>query len=91
MMDTQPPAPAESGLNTGQLMGATSNTDILGTQQDARSKLVHRNPANAATNHMTQDARLKIICKTGSSNNKKQHAVGFEYISIEVKGSQLMV
>ena len=90
-MDTQPPPPGESGSNTGRLAGATSNTDILGTQQEVRHKLVHRDAANAATNHMTQVAHLKIVCKTGSSTNKKQHAVGCEYNHIEANGSQLSV
>jgi len=88
-MDTQPPPPGESGSNTGRLAGATSNTDLLGTQQECRHKLVYRDDANAATKHMTHDAHLKIIRKTGSRNNKTQHAVGCENIHIEVKGSQL--
>jgi hypothetical protein len=78
MMDTQPPPPGESGSNTGRLAGATSNPDMLGTQQERKHKLVHRNAANVATTHMTQDAHLKIVHKTGSSKNKKQHAVGCE-------------
>jgi len=87
-MDAQPPPPGESGLNTGRLAGATTNTDILGTQQEHRHKLVHRDAANAATRHMTQDAHLKIVRKTGSRKNKKQHVVGCEYIHIEANGSQ---
>jgi len=87
-MDTQPPLPGESGSNTGQLAGAPSNTDILGTQQERRHKLVHRDAANAATKHMTQDAHLEIICNTGSSKNKMQHAVGCEYIHIEAEGGR---
>jgi len=75
-MDTQRPPPGESGTNTGRLVGATANTELLGTQQEHRHKLVHRDAANVATNHMTQDAHLKIVRKTGSSKNKKQHAVG---------------
>jgi len=90
-MDTEPPAPGESGLNTGRLAGATSNTDILGTQQERRHKLVHRDAANAATKHMTQDAHLNILHKTGSRKNKKQHGVGCEYIHIEAKSGQLTV
>jgi hypothetical protein len=62
------------------LAGATSNTEHLGIQQERGQKLVHRDAANVATKHMTQDAHLKIIRKTGSSKNKKQHAVGCEYI-----------
>jgi len=90
-MDTQPSRPGESGSNSAQLAGATSNTDILGTQQGRRHKLVHRDAANAATKHMTQDAHFKIIRKTGSRNNKKQHAVGCEYIQIKAKGGQSTV
>jgi len=90
-MDTQPPLPGESGSNTGRLVGATTNTDILGTQQEHRHKLVHRDAANAATKHMTQDAHLKIVRKTGRRKNKKQYAVICEYIHIKQKGSQSTV
>jgi len=90
-MDTQPPLPGESGSNTGRLAGATSNMDILGTQQERRHKLVHRDAANAANKHITQDAHLKIVRKTGSSKNKKQHAAGCEYIHIEAEGGQLTI
>jgi len=90
-MNTQPPPPGESGSNTGRLVGATSNTEILGTQQERRHKLVHCDAANVATKHMTQDAHLKIVRKTGSSKNKKQHAVRCEYILIEANGGKLTV
>jgi hypothetical protein len=40
---------------------------------------------------MTQGAHLKIVRKTGSSKNKRQHAVGGEYIDIEANGGQLTV
>jgi hypothetical protein len=88
-MDTQPPPEGESGSNSGRLAGATSNTELLGTQQERRHKLVHRDAANVATKHMTQDAHLKIVRKTGSSKNKKQHAVGCKYIRIVANGGQL--
>jgi hypothetical protein len=90
-MDTQLLPPGESGSNTGRLAGATSNTEILGTQQECRYKLVHRDAANAATKHMTQDTHLKIVRQTGSSKNKKQHAVRCEYIHIEANSGQLTV
>jgi len=90
-MDAQPPPSGESGSNTGRLAGATSNTDILGTPQERRHKLVHRDTANAATKHMTQDACLKIVRKTGGRKNKKQHAVGWECIRVEAIGGQLSV
>jgi len=88
-MDTQPPPAGESGSNTGRLAGATSNKELLGTQQERRHKLVHRTAANVATKHMTQDAHLKIVRKTGSSKDKKQHAVGWKYILIVANGGQL--
>jgi hypothetical protein len=90
-MDTQPPPPCESGSITGRLAAATTNTDILGTQQERRHKLVHRNAADAATKHMTQDANLKILRKTGSRRNKKQLAVGCGYIHIDAISGQLTV
>jgi hypothetical protein len=56
-----------------------------------RHKLVHRVAANAATKHMTHDAHLKIVRKTGSSKNNKQHAVGCGYIHIEANSSKFTV
>jgi hypothetical protein len=88
-MDTQPPPAGESGSNTGRLAGATSNMELLGTQQVRRHKLVYRDAANVATKHMTQDAHLKIVRKTGSSKNKKHLAVGCKYILIVANGGQL--
>jgi hypothetical protein len=90
-MDTQQPPPGESGSNTGRLAGTTSNIELLGTQQERRHKLVHRDPANVATEHMIQDAHLQIIRKTGSSKNMKQDAVGGEYILFGANRSQLTV
>jgi len=90
-MDTQPPTPGESGSNTGRLAGATSNTEILSTQQEPRHKLVHRDAANAATKHMTQDAHSKIVRKTGCRKNQKQHGVQCEYIYMEANCGQLTV
>jgi hypothetical protein len=65
--------------------------DLLGTQQERRHKLVHHDAADAATKHMTQDAHLKIVHKTASRRNNKQHGVGCEYIHIDAIGSQLTV
>jgi hypothetical protein len=75
-MDPQRPAPGKSGSNPSRLVGATSNTDIVGTQYQCRHWLVHRDAADSATKHMTQDKHLNIVRKTGSSKNTKQHAVG---------------
>jgi hypothetical protein len=87
--ETETPPAGNSGSNTGRLAGATSNTEILGTQYERRHKFVHHDAADAATKHMNQDAHLKIVRKTGSSKNNQQHAVGCEYIHIEANGSQL--
>jgi hypothetical protein len=87
-MDTQPPPAGESGSNTGRLAGTTSNTELLGTQQEGRHKLGHRDAASVATKYMTQDAHIKIFRKTGTSKNKKQHAVRCEYIVIVAHGGQ---
>jgi hypothetical protein len=65
--------------------------EILGTHQEDRHKLVYRYAANAATEHMTQHAHVKIVRKTGSRKNKKLHAVGCERIHIEAIGGQLTV
>ena len=40
---------------------------------------------------MTQDAQWRMVHKTGSSTDKKQHAVGCEYIHTVVNGRQLTV
>jgi hypothetical protein len=90
-MDTQPPPPGESGSITRRLAGTTTNMDIPGTQQERRYKLVHRDATDAATKHMTQEAHLKIVRKPGSRRNKKQHAVGCEYIHIDAISGQLTV
>jgi hypothetical protein len=78
-MDIQPPPSGESGSITGRLAGTTTNIDILGTEHERRHKLVHRDAADAATKHMTQDAHLKFVRKTGSRRNMKQHVVGCEH------------
>jgi hypothetical protein len=90
-MDTQPPPPGESGSNTGRLAGATSHTEIVGTQPERRHKLVHCDAAYAATNLMTQNAHLKTVRKTGSRRNMTQYAVGCGYIHIDAIGGQLTV
>jgi len=90
-MDTKPPPLGESRSNTGRLAWATSTTEILGTQQERRRKLVYRDAAIVATKDVAQDEHSKIIHKTVISQNKKQHAVGCEYIHMEVNGSELTV
>jgi len=90
-MDTQPPQPGPRGSTSGRLAGALSNTSFIGTQQECRHQLVYREAAEAATKQITQDGHLKIIRKTGSSTNMKQHAVGCEYLHTMVNSGQLTV
>jgi len=90
-MDTQPSQPGESGSDSSQLPGATSNALLIGTEQKRRHQLVHRDATNAATENMTQDAHWKIVHKTRCSKRKTQHTVGSEYIHNEVNGRQLTV
>jgi hypothetical protein len=73
------------------LAGAIVNTDIFGSQQERRNWLDPRDAANSATKHMTQDAHLEIVCKTGSSKNKNHYAVGCQYILLEANSGQLTV
>jgi hypothetical protein len=91
MMVTQPPQEGPSGSKSCQLVGASSNKSLIGTQQEYRHQLVHHDAASAATKNMTQDAHLKIVFKTGSSKNQKQLAEGSEYVHMVVNASQLTV
>jgi len=91
IMETQPPQPAASRSKSSRLAGDTSNTSLIGTQQQRRHQLVHRDAADAATRNMTQDAHLKIVRKTASSKNKQQDAVGCKYMHILVNSRQLIV
>jgi len=90
-MDTQLPQPGPSGSETSRLAGALTNTSLIGTQQERRHQLVHRDAADEATKNMTQDAHSKIVRKTGRSTNKKQHAVECKYIHTVVNGRQWTV
>jgi len=80
MMDTQKPQPEVTGSESSQTMYVSANTSHNGIQQECRRQLGHCDAGNAATKHMTQVAHLKIVHKTGSNKNKKQHAIGSEYI-----------
>jgi len=74
-MTTQTPQTGESGSESSEMMGASFNASLQGTQQQCRHQVVHREAANVATENMTQEAHLKIVRKTSSSTNKKQHAI----------------
>jgi hypothetical protein len=90
-MDTQPPTQGESESYSSRLAGTTSDTDILGTQQERRHQLVHHDATNVATKNITQDENLKIVRLRGSSKHMKQHAVRCEYILIHANGGQLTI
>jgi hypothetical protein len=90
-MDTQPSQPGSRGTKSGQLADALSKMSHIGTQQERRHQLVHRDAADAATKHMTEDAHLNIVHNTGSSKNKKQLAVDCEYLHTGVNSRQLTV
>jgi len=62
---------------------------LAGTRQQRRHKFIHRKAAKAATDIITENIHVKILPKTWSSKNEEQHAIGYEYIHIEVKGLQL--
>ena len=91
IMETQPPQPALSRSKSSRFAGDTLNMSLIGTQQESRHHLVHRDVADAATRNMTQDAHLTIIRKTGSSKNKQTQTVGCNYIHIVVNSRQLIV
>jgi len=90
-MVTQPPLPGQSGSKSSQLADTLSNMSLIDTPQEPRHQLVHRNSANATTKTMTQNAHSKIVCRTEHGTNKKQHAVGFEYIHIVVNCCQFNI
>jgi len=90
IMETQSPQQAASGSKSSRLAGNTSNTALIGTQQQCRHQEVHCDAADAATQTMTEDDHLKIVPKTGSSKNNQQHAVGCKYMHIMVNSRQWM-
>jgi len=75
-MDTQRQQPGETKSKSSQNNGVLSDTSHNGVHQESRHQFVHRDAAIAATKHITQDACLIIIPKTGTSKNIKQHAIG---------------
>jgi len=59
--------PGEIETESSQTTGASNNAPPSETQQQRRHQLVHRDAAIVATQNMTHDAKLKIVCKTASS------------------------
>jgi len=90
-MAPQTPQQVEPGTESSRTTGASANTPPAETQLLCRHQFAHCDAANAATKNMTLDAQLKIVHITGSSKNKKQHVIGYEYSQIEVDDRQLML
>jgi len=67
--------------------GAPVYAPLPETQQQWRHQLLHHNAAISATENMAQDAHFNIAHHTRRSNNQKQHAMGCEYLPIDVNGS----
>jgi hypothetical protein len=70
------------------MAGASSKGPLAETQLQRRHQLVHREAAIVDTENMAQDAHLKKVRKTGSSNNRQQYASGCEELHIDIEGSQ---
>jgi hypothetical protein len=83
--------PGAIGAESSRTTGASRNAPLGETQQQHRHQVVHCDAANVATEIMTQDAHLKKVRKTGSSKNKKQHAIGCGSMHICVNDGQLKI
>jgi len=90
-MATQTPRQGENSTEPGGPIGVTRNMSLSGTQQERKYQLVHRNAANVATYNITQDGHVKVVCKTESSKNKKQHTIRYKYIHIKVNDGLLTI
>jgi len=89
-MATQSSQTGRNGSKLSKTTRASSNTSLEGTQQQHRHQLVHHEAANVPTITMTKDPHLKIVCKSGSSTNKKHHGTGCEYVHIMVDGLRMI-
>jgi len=85
------PQPGAIEAKSSRTTGASNNAPNSETQQQRRHQLVHRDAAIVATKNITHDAHLKIVGKTGSIKNKKQHVIGCESIHIDEDDGQLTV
>jgi len=90
-MATDIPQQGESGSESSQSMGASSNPSLNGTQQQCWHQFFRLNAANAETEHMTQDVHLKIIHKSGSGKAKKKNPRRCNHIHIVVNRCPLRV
>jgi len=90
-MAAQTPQQGEGGTKSSRMTGASCYTPPAGTQLQRSQHSVHRDAANAATEDMTLDAQLRIVCKTGISKNQKPRDIVSKCHYIEVYGPQLMI
>jgi len=90
-MTPQTPQQGASGSESSRTTGDSSNTPPAETQPQHRHQVVQDDTDNAATEYMTKDAQLTMVHQAGSSINKKQHAIGCEFIHTEVDGRQLTI
>jgi hypothetical protein len=65
-------------------MHALSNASLVGTQLQRKHQLVHHDNTTVAIRNETEDTYLNAVGVTGSSKNKKQYVIGYEYIQIVV-------
>jgi len=91
MMAPETLQPGVIGAESSRTTGASSNAPPSETPQRHRHQLVHPDAAIIATEDITQDAHLKLVHKTRSSNNKKQHWIVCESIQLNVEDGQLIM
>jgi hypothetical protein len=90
-MASQTPQPGVIKFESSGMTNASSNTPVAGAQQQCRHHLVHRDAAVAATENMAQDPHSTQVHNTARSNNKNQHAIGWELLHIDIEGGQVTI
>jgi len=81
----------EHGTESSRTTGASSNTQPVATRLQLRHQLAQRKTSYTATGTMNLDEQFEIVCETGRSKNKKQHANRCESSRIDVDTRQLLV
>jgi len=67
--------PGSIHAESSQMTGTSNNAPPGETQQQCRHQCVHRTTAIVAPKIATEDARLAVVRKTGTSKFQKQHAI----------------
>jgi len=91
IMAPQTPPRDEHGTEISRTTGASSNVQPVETQLQSRHHLAHHDAPNTATESITLNTQLKIVCEIGSGKNVIQPAIGCEYSWIKVDDRELMV